>query len=62
MGILGFGRAKKLEDLNVKGLKKERLVQEVQQDQLVTRIRRAQGRIRRPARCSFGAGAEAMPR
>ncbi len=42
MGILGFGRAKKLEDLNVKGLKKERLVQEVQQDQLVTRIRRAQ--------------------
>ena len=42
MGILGFGKAKKLEDLNVKDLKKERLVQEVQQDQLVTKIRRAQ--------------------
>ena len=42
MGILGFGKAKKLEDLNIKDLKKERLVQEVQQDQLVTRIRRAQ--------------------
>ena len=42
MGILGFGKAKKLEDLKVNDLKKERLVQEVQQDQLVTKIRRAQ--------------------
>jgi hypothetical protein len=42
MGILGFGKAKKLEDLKLKDLKKERLVQEVQQDQLLTRIRRAQ--------------------
>ena len=42
MGILGFGKAKKLEDLNVKELRKERLVQEVQQDQLITKIRRAQ--------------------
>ena len=42
MGILGFGKAKKLEDLDIKDLKKERLVQEVQQDQLVTKIRRAQ--------------------
>jgi len=42
MGILGFGKAKKLEDLKVTDLRKERLVQEVQQDQLVTKIRRAQ--------------------
>ena len=42
MGILGFGRARKLEDLKIKDLKKERLVQEVQQDQLLTRLRRAQ--------------------
>lgn len=42
MGILGFGKAKQLKDLKVKDLRKERLVQEVQQDQLVTRIRRAQ--------------------
>ena len=42
MGILGFGRAKKLEDLKVTDLRKERLVQEVQQDQLLTKIRRAQ--------------------
>ena len=42
MGILGFGRARKLEDLKVRDLKKERIVQEVQQDQLVTKIRRAQ--------------------
>ena len=42
MGILGFGRARKLEDLKIKDLRKERLVQEVQQDQLLTRIRRAQ--------------------
>jgi len=31
MGILGFGKAKKLEDLKVTDLRKERLVQEVQQ-------------------------------
>ena len=42
MGILGFGKAKKLEDLKIKDLRRERLVQEVQQDQLVTKIRRAQ--------------------
>ena len=42
MGILGFGRARKLEDLKVRDLKRERIVQEVQQDQLVTKIRRAQ--------------------
>jgi len=42
MGILGFGRAKKLADLKIRDLKKERVVQEVQQDQLVTKIRRAQ--------------------
>ena len=42
MGILWFGRAKSLEDLNVKDLRKERIRQEVEQDQLVSRIRRAQ--------------------
>lgn len=42
MAILWFGKAKNLESLKVGDLKKERLVQEVQQDQLVTRIRRAQ--------------------
>ena len=43
MGILGFGKARKLEDLKIRDLRKERLVQEVQQDQLLTRVRRAQG-------------------
>ncbi len=43
MGILGFGRAKKLEDLKIRDLKKERIVQEVQQDQLGTRMKNAQG-------------------
>ena len=42
MAVLWFGKAKKLEDLKPKDLKKERLVQEVQQDQLVSRIKRAQ--------------------
>ena len=42
MGILGFGSVKKLEDLSLKDLKKERLVQEVKQDQLTARIRNAQ--------------------
>ncbi len=43
MGILWFGKAKTLEDLKEKDLKKERLIQEVQQDQLVTRMKNAQG-------------------
>ena len=43
MGILWFGRAASLEDLKEKDLKKEKLVQEVQQDQLVTRLKNAQG-------------------
>ena len=43
MGILWFGKAVSLEDLKEKDLKKERLVQEVQQDQLVTRLKNAQG-------------------
>ena len=42
MAILWFGKAKNLEALKVGDLKKERLVQEVQQDQLVTRLRRSQ--------------------
>ena len=36
-------KAKTLEDLKEKDLKKERLVQEVQQDQLMTRMKNAQG-------------------
>ena len=42
MGILGFGGVTKLEDLEVKDLKKERLTQEVRQDQLLVRLRHAQ--------------------
>ena len=42
MGILGFGGVTKLEDLKVKDLKKERLTQEVRQDQLLVRLRHAQ--------------------
>ena len=42
MAILWFGRARTLEDLKVRDLRKERVVQEVQQDQLVSRIKRAQ--------------------
>jgi hypothetical protein len=42
MGILWFGKAKTLEDLKEKDLKKERLVLEVQQDQLVNRVKYAQ--------------------
>ena len=42
MGILGFGSVAKLEDLKVDDLKKERLTQEVKQDQLLTRLRMAQ--------------------
>ena len=42
MGILGFGGATKLEDLKVTDLKKERLTQEVKQDQLLSRVRHAQ--------------------
>lgn len=41
MGILGFGNAKKIEDLKMNDLKRERLTQEVRQDQLLTRIRNA---------------------
>ena len=42
MGILGFGKVQKLEDLKVDDLKKERLTQQVKQDQLLTRLRQAQ--------------------
>jgi hypothetical protein len=42
MAILWFGKATKLENFKVKDLRKERLIQEVQQDQLVTRMRHAQ--------------------
>lgn len=42
MGILWFGRARTLEDLNVKDLGKERIRQEVEQDKMISRIRRAQ--------------------
>ena len=42
MGIFGFGSATKLDQLKVGDLKKERLTQEVKQDQLISRIRHAQ--------------------
>ena len=42
MGIFGFGKATKLEDLKVKDLKKERITQEVRQDQFLVRLRHAQ--------------------
>ena len=42
MGLFGFGRARKLQDLKGNDLKKWRLTQEVKQDQLIVRIRHAQ--------------------
>ena len=42
MGILGFGRAKKLEDLKMEDLQKERVVQEVEQDKQLRAIKRLQ--------------------
>ena len=42
MGILGFGRAKKLEDLKLEDLQKERVVQEVEQDKQLRAIKRLQ--------------------
>jgi hypothetical protein len=42
MGLFGFGKAKRLQDLNVDELKRERLTQEVKQDQLVVRMKHAQ--------------------
>ena len=41
MGILWFGKATKLEDFKIKDLEKEKLVQQVQYDQLLARQRRA---------------------
>ncbi len=41
MSILGFGRARKLEDLKIDDLRKEKVVQEVEQDKLLTAVRRA---------------------
>ncbi len=42
MGILWFGNVKSIEDFKTKDLRSERLVQEVGQDQLLGRMRRAQ--------------------
>ena len=58
MGILGFGRAKKLEDLKIGDLRKERVVQEVEQDKLLSAIRRAQEEYdrRRDAAAEPGVG------
>ncbi len=42
MGILWFGSVKSIEDFKVKDLRSERLRQEVEQDQLLARMRRAQ--------------------
>ncbi len=42
MALFGFGTAKKLEDLKIDDLRKERTRQEVRQDRLLLTIRRAQ--------------------
>jgi len=42
MGILGFGKGTKLENLKMNDLKKEHMTLEVKQDQLLTRLRRSQ--------------------
>ena len=42
MAILGFGRAKRLDDLKIRDLRKERTALEVQQDLHLTAIRRAE--------------------
>ena len=42
MGILWFGNVKSIEDFKIKDLRSERLRQEVEQDQLLGRMRRAQ--------------------
>ena len=39
MGLFGFGKAKTIQDLKVKDLKKEKINQEVKQEQLLSRIR-----------------------
>jgi len=41
MGIFGFGKARKIQDLSIKNLNKERIKQEVKQEQLLARIRKA---------------------
>ena len=41
MALLWFGKATKLEDFKIKDLEKEKLVQQVQYDQLLSRQRRA---------------------
>ena len=38
MSLFGFGKAKKIQDLKVKDLKKEKINQEVKQEQLLSRI------------------------
>ena len=41
MSLFGFGKAKKIQDLKVKDLKKEKINQEVKQEQLLSRIRKS---------------------
>ena len=41
MGLFGFGKVRKIQDLSIKDLNKERIKQEVKQDQLLARIRKA---------------------
>ena len=45
MGILWFGNVKSIEDFKIKDLRSERLRQEVAQDQLLGRMRRAQDEV-----------------
>lgn len=41
MGLFGFGKARNIQDLSIKNLHKERIGQEVKQDQLLALIRKA---------------------
>ena len=41
MGLFGIGKARNIQDLSIKNLHKERTTQEVKQDQLLARIRKA---------------------
>lgn len=41
MGIFGFEKVRKIQDLSIKDLKKEKIGQEVKQEQLLARIRKA---------------------
>ena len=62
MGILGFGRANKLEDLKIDDLRRERVVQEVEQDNSLRAIRRAQQEYDRRLQLASEPGVSAAER